>query len=72
MMEYAQTGLAGCLTGIVEEKHKHFEDIGIEGMTVLKWILKEHDRRMCIGFIWLSTGGQWQAVLCVVVGIWVT
>jgi hypothetical protein len=34
----------------------HKEDLDIDGMTVLKWILKKDDVRVWTGFIWLRVG----------------
>jgi hypothetical protein len=34
----------------------HLEDLGVDGRTILKMILRKSGERMWIGFIWLRIG----------------
>jgi hypothetical protein len=34
----------------------HLEDIGIDGVIILEWILRNYGGRVWTGFIWLRTG----------------
>jgi hypothetical protein len=36
-------------------KRYHFKDLGVEGRTILNWILKKQDMSIWAGFIWLWT-----------------
>jgi hypothetical protein len=40
----------------------HLEDLGADGMAVLRWMFNEQDVRMQIGFIWrkIRTSGGWK------------
>jgi hypothetical protein len=43
------------------KKRGHWEEIGVDGRIILKWILKKQNGRMWIGFFWLrmgTSGGQ--------------
>jgi hypothetical protein len=35
-----------------------FEDVGMEGRIILKWILKQWDARIRTGFTWLKIGSS--------------
>jgi hypothetical protein len=36
------------------------ENLGVDGRTILKWILGKYGWRVAIGFIWLRVGtGSW-------------
>ena len=41
-------------------ERNHFEDLGVDGSIVLKWILKKWDGEAWTGLIWLrrGTGGR--------------
>jgi hypothetical protein len=36
----------------------HWEDQGVDGWTLLKWILKREDEMVWIGLIWLKIGSS--------------
>jgi hypothetical protein len=36
-------------------KREHFEDLGLDGRTFLRWILKKWTGEAWTGFIWLGT-----------------
>ena len=38
------------------EERNHLEDLGTDGRTVSKWILKEHIERAWTRFVWLRIG----------------
>jgi hypothetical protein len=38
------------------EGKDHLGDIGLDGVILLKWILKKQGRRLWTGFIWLRIG----------------
>ena len=46
-------------TGVCEGKN-HLEDVGVDGMVILKWPLKKWDKGAWAGLIWLriETGGR--------------
>jgi len=47
----AYRGLVGRL-----RERDHFEDLGVDGRTIGKWIFKKWDRETWIGLIWLRIG----------------
>jgi hypothetical protein len=38
------------------KERDHYDDIGIDRMMIIKWILKKWLEGVWSGFIWLSTG----------------
>jgi hypothetical protein len=47
------------------------EDIGVDGMIILKWILKKYKGRIWIGFIWLMIGSGGGGLVKTVMNLWV-
>jgi len=48
------------LVGRPEGKN-HFQDLGVDGRIILKWIFKRLDEEFCTGFIWFGLGrGGWR------------
>jgi len=39
------------------------EDIGVDGRTILEWILEKQDWKVWTGFMWLRTGTS-DGILC--------
>jgi hypothetical protein len=52
-----ERGVNSCkdLVGKPKEKN-HFEDLGIYGTIILKWMLKKQREDMWTGFMWLEIG----------------
>jgi hypothetical protein len=44
----------------------HWEDQGVGGWTLLKWILGRYDGVVWIGLIWLRIRDQWRAAVNIV------
>jgi hypothetical protein len=34
----------------------HSEDLGVDGMIILEWMLEKRGGKLWIGFVWLRTG----------------
>ena len=48
-------GVYGILVGKPERKN-HFEDPGVDGRIILRWIFKKWDMRTWAGSLWLRQG----------------
>jgi hypothetical protein len=46
------------------KKRDHLEGLGVDRMTIFKWISKKLSGRVCTGFIWLRIGtSDWLTML---------
>jgi hypothetical protein len=41
-----------------QEGKRPLGDLGADGGTILKWMLKKKEVRRCIGFVWLRIGSS--------------